>query len=581
MNKLKVVFFDEFYETPITESADGELANETLGAMIPQIGLDGLAHEDADDDLINHDTEVHVPRKARKLIAKIATIEKKIAHADKLNYEKGTVIDLKRELLSSKNELKAIVKTLDKNQKKEVASMMKSAHSKVTSEDIRNEKNVSESVEDGEVVTEVSAELAAVGSFAGAVALFALTAEFINACQISFDALISNAHRNKFKNSLKKFHEIFIGDKAPEFYSLKKEKIYVDEDKEEVNKALGVLKKWGLGKDQVLLRFMNGNEEVCGIYLDKRYSAFLLPFGRSRIVHVGSKKAIAGDKVMPKYSQYAFYYRICMALESGIKSKGFDNCLQRITDKLKAYSNKAKLEEEKKESVDELVNILLIESAIENSQVVEVMYTESELEEMFLLQVMEERKQAEETAKSRYEETHERRFDNAVRGNHALYEHTKQKLEELRATMVQEKAGLEAEMKPVVDALNSKGFKVKYASPGHTKLRKKEDQEPDGVYKNKLYSDARIMFDGKYNMGKAPKYWHWRDVDGCDYLDITPEPYNEEDGTPDEAFTKWKSKYMESLKNWVSDLGKEKKKKEEDVKESFYDLMDDMLSQYE
>lgn len=33
---------------------------------------------------------------------------------------------------------------------------------------------------------------------------------------------------------------------------------------------------------------------------------------------------------------------------------------------------------------------------------------------------------------------------------------------------------MEDEIKPIVDKLNKKGYKVKYASPGHNKLRKKK-----------------------------------------------------------------------------------------------------------
>lgn len=154
-----------------------------------------------------------------------------------------------------------------------------------------------------------------------------------------------------------------------------------------------------------------------------------------------------------------------------------------------------------------------------------------------------------------------------------------------------EKANLDPEIEDVVDTLNKKGYKVKYASAGHTKLRKKEDRgeqdssgkasKADGVYKDHLYSDARIMFADKYDFGKnAPKYWHWRIVDGCSYLDISPLRYDEKDGTPDEAFAKWKKDYMYNLRNYVDDLpenGQQSKKDdEEETKESLDDYMDDI-----
>lgn len=127
-----------------------------------------------------------------------------------------------------------------------------------------------------------------------------------------------------------------------------------------------------------------------------------------------------------------------------------------------------------------------------------------------------------------------------------------------------EAANIEDEMKPIVQKLNDKGYKVKYSSPGHRSLRKKEDKEPDGVYYNKLYSDARVMFDNKYSFPDSPKYWHWRDVDGCSYLDITPIPYKDKDGNPDDVFKKWKENYMNSLKEFVDGL---KDNSEKDVKE--------------
>ena len=123
-----------------------------------------------------------------------------------------------------------------------------------------------------------------------------------------------------------------------------------------------------------------------------------------------------------------------------------------------------------------------------------------------------------------------------------------------KALLATEAANMDDEIKPIVEALEKKGYMVKYASPGHKDLRKKEDAEPDGVYYGKLYSDARIMFDDVYDFGGCPKYWHWRDVDNCSYLDISPFSYDEKDGTPDEAFKKWKDNYMNSLKEFVKEL---------------------------
>lgn len=149
--------------------------------------------------------------------------------------------------------------------------------------------------------------------------------------------------------------------------------------------------------------------------------------------------------------------------------------------------------------------------------------------------------------------------------------------QDVKESVITEAADMEPEIRPIVEELNRKGYKVRYASPGHKKLRKKEDFEPDGVYYNKLYSDARIMFDSKYNFPEAPKYWHWRDVDGCSYLDITPKGFNVEKGdTPNDAFDKWKDAYMNSLKTYVNNLKPNNSSKEtkESVNEFTESLMD-------
>ena len=121
-----------------------------------------------------------------------------------------------------------------------------------------------------------------------------------------------------------------------------------------------------------------------------------------------------------------------------------------------------------------------------------------------------------------------------------------------------EAAKMEDEIKGIVNTFNSKGYTVKYASPGHYNLRKKEDREPDGVYYSKLYTDARVMFTENFSLSKhkAPKHWKWREVEGCDYLDADEIRYNEKDGTPNEVFKKFKSEAMTSLREFANSLPK-------------------------
>ena len=147
-------------------------------------------------------------------------------------------------------------------------------------------------------------------------------------------------------------------------------------------------------------------------------------------------------------------------------------------------------------------------------------------------------------------------------------------------TYFDEAANMEDEIKPIVAEFERKGYQVKYASPGHRKLRKKEDKEPDGVFYGKLYSDARVMFDKKYDFPEAPKEWKWRLVDGCSYLDVKERSYSDNSITPDEAFSEWKKDYMNSLKEFVKSLKpiKEEKEVNESTTVDFDTLYDDIFN---
>ena len=125
---------------------------------------------------------------------------------------------------------------------------------------------------------------------------------------------------------------------------------------------------------------------------------------------------------------------------------------------------------------------------------------------------------------------------------------------DILSSFVNEAANIDKPIKDIISELNAKGYHTRYSSAGHLNLRKKEDREPDGVYKGKLYTDARVQFKGSYKFGAAPKYWFWKKVDGDDYLDVIPITYKESDGTPDEAFAKWRDNYLGTLERWVSAL---------------------------
>lgn len=150
-------------------------------------------------------------------------------------------------------------------------------------------------------------------------------------------------------------------------------------------------------------------------------------------------------------------------------------------------------------------------------------------------------------------------------------------LEESVSDYYSEAANIDKEMQKYIDKLNDKGYKTLYSSPGHDNIRAKEDSNKDGVYYGKIYNDARLMFDADYNFGKAPKYWHWRQVDGKSYLDITPITFKGDDSSRDKQYAEWKEKYLKSLDEWIdelpdaSDNGKKKKDVSDDSKDNTED----------
>lgn len=143
-------------------------------------------------------------------------------------------------------------------------------------------------------------------------------------------------------------------------------------------------------------------------------------------------------------------------------------------------------------------------------------------------------------------------------------------LEESVNFIYSEAANIDPEIKEYIEKLNNKGYKTLYSSPGHKNIRAKEDPDKDGTYYGKIYCDARIMFDKDYKFGKAPKYWHWRQVDGKSYLDIIPITFNDEsEESRNKQYDEWKEKYLKSLDEWIDSLpdASEKDSTKEDVKE--------------
>ena len=130
--------------------------------------------------------------------------------------------------------------------------------------------------------------------------------------------------------------------------------------------------------------------------------------------------------------------------------------------------------------------------------------------------------------------------------------------------ILEAKRNIAAEIKPIVEIFNKKGYKVKYASPGYVDERKKNDRDKDGVYYGKTYSTARIMFDGPYTLPTPPEGWHVREVDGYTYLDVNPK---NADKPSDKELQEIHDETLASLQKFAEDLEPYKSDKVSDTKE--------------
>lgn len=150
---------------------------------------------------------------------------------------------------------------------------------------------------------------------------------------------------------------------------------------------------------------------------------------------------------------------------------------------------------------------------------------------------------------------------------------------EFEEMMMEATDKIDEDIKPIIDSLNEKGYKTKYSCSGHPSARFKKDRFRDGVLYDKLYTTARIVFDGKYDI-TAPKHWEVKTLnDGKDTALYPKAPsFKIVDGLPKDAFYKWKDRYMNGLESWVEKLpkvGEEKsseneEEKEEDIVESVF-----------
>jgi hypothetical protein len=143
------------------------------------------------------------------------------------------------------------------------------------------------------------------------------------------------------------------------------------------------------------------------------------------------------------------------------------------------------------------------------------------------------------------------------------------KTEGCHSEVVTEK-NIDSDMKPLIEKLHKKGYKTIASSSGHANVIAKDDSDKDNIRDGHHYGDARLVFGGKYNFGKAPKYWYWKKVDNADeveYLDIEQISGKESPNTS-EKFHIWKNNYMKSLTDWIDELPDISGEKKEEVEEA-------------
>lgn len=112
-------------------------------------------------------------------------------------------------------------------------------------------------------------------------------------------------------------------------------------------------------------------------------------------------------------------------------------------------------------------------------------------------------------------------------------------------------------IEPIVKKLESKGYNVKYSSPGYDNTRFSNDRDKDGIINGKLVSTAKIVFGRNYRFETTPQGWEWKVLaSGDKALYVKALTYNKKQGTEKEAFEKWQQYYLSTIRDWVVKLPK-------------------------
>lgn len=127
--------------------------------------------------------------------------------------------------------------------------------------------------------------------------------------------------------------------------------------------------------------------------------------------------------------------------------------------------------------------------------------------------------------------------------------------------VITEAAKIDDDIKDIITALNTKGYKTIYSCSGHPSAKLKSDVYRDGIKDGKLYSTARVVFDKKYDFGGYPEGWEPKEMkDGKFGIYVKGPTYNIVKGMQTDQFSKWKKRYMYHLEKWAKALPDSKNK---------------------
>ena len=346
---------------------DGKINNEyNIGNMLPQVGLVPTVNQAPlmmaeDDESEEGDVEEIGPISPE---ANASFLTKYIADCrKKLEYEKSKAEPNKALIDDIKAKLDQATQSLSKyNNKPELKAIDGKKANYIAASD--------SSVEDGEVVTEISAVgAAAIGAGSIAALWGVLGGGFFKLGEMGVDKIVQVSKRPKYKKILDAYYDYFMVNKAPKFSSLKKRKYFAKETGDEKNPILGWLKKYGAGKETAVVDYFYEDKSVCGCYVEKKYKAafdwFTIAINGGDVVKFdyGITKHI--QPKMFAYQQFANYYIAYMDLMLGFTDKHFMDIVRDIKVELKKHESEIK--DLKKESVDveDEITLTLTEAAID------------------------------------------------------------------------------------------------------------------------------------------------------------------------------------------------------------------------